>query len=117
MPDNLTKLFKEHAQDGRGVKRPAERVSGFRSSLAARSLALCAELEALHYDARTIRGVAIVGMVSTLLRNTRKTGTPRPPRSTRSSPVRRHGFVPFALLSSINRLFRINQVWPPLKCP
>ncbi len=28
----------------------------------------------------------------------RKTGTPRPPRATGSSPVRRHGLVPFALL-------------------
>jgi hypothetical protein len=112
MPDNLTKLFKEHAQDGRGVKRPAERVSGFRSSLAARSLALCAELEALHYDARTIRGVAIVGMVSTLLRNTRKTGTPRPPRSTRSSPVRRHGFVPFALLRNTRKTVAVSIAQP-----
>ncbi len=33
---------KEKAQDGRGVKRPAERASEFLSSLAARSRALCA---------------------------------------------------------------------------
>jgi len=34
--------FKKHAQDGRGIKRPAERASVFLSSLAARSRALCA---------------------------------------------------------------------------
>ncbi len=34
--------FKEHAQDGRGIKRPAERTSVFHSSQVARSRALCA---------------------------------------------------------------------------
>ena len=37
--------FKEHAQDGRGIERPAERASVFLSSLAARSRALCASKE------------------------------------------------------------------------
>jgi hypothetical protein len=32
--------IEEHAQDGRGIKRPAERASEFRFSLAARSRAL-----------------------------------------------------------------------------
>jgi hypothetical protein len=36
-----------------------------------------------------------------VLMNTRKTGTPGPPRWTGSSPVRRHGLVPFALSNSI----------------
>jgi len=34
--------FNEHAQDGLGVKRPAERAGVFLSSLAARIRALCA---------------------------------------------------------------------------
>jgi len=36
---------KEHAQDGRGIKRPAERAGVFLSSLAARIRALCASKE------------------------------------------------------------------------
>jgi hypothetical protein len=34
--------YEEHAQNGRGVKLAAQRASGFLSSLAARSRALCA---------------------------------------------------------------------------
>ena len=40
---------KEHAQNGRGVERPAARASEFLSSLAARSRALCAVVESAHY--------------------------------------------------------------------
>ena len=38
----VTASFKEHAQDGHGVKRPAERAGEFLSPVAARSQALCA---------------------------------------------------------------------------
>ena len=42
-------------------------------------------------------------LVDSLLKNTRNTGTPRPPRATHSSPVRRHGLLPFALLPNTRK--------------
>ena len=41
-PHPVWVISEELAQDGRGIKRPAERLSVFLSSLATRSRALCA---------------------------------------------------------------------------
>jgi hypothetical protein len=50
--------FEEHAQNGRGIKRPAARAGEFLSSLAARSRALCAHNRAEVVAARYLESSA-----------------------------------------------------------
>ncbi len=65
--------FEEHAQDGRGIKRPAARAGEFLSSLAARSRALCASTEHAQ-DGRCIK--APVALLSNHLPNSLESEEP-----------------------------------------